>query len=207
MAVATIGQVFNFLTVVDHPIRRPTNSKHTPTRVFVRCKCICRMEKEYRLDQLESGNTKSCGCWNKIYQKTQPNARRHGKTGTSEYWTWCNIVKRCENVKNSHYHRYGERGIKMCDRWRNSIDAFLEDMGPKPSPLHTIERIDNSGNYEPGNCKWATRTEQTRNTAQNRNLTAKGKTQCLTDWARELGITPSGLSYRLKKSTIEEICS
>lgn len=80
-----------------------------------------------------------------------------------EYPCWSAMRQRCHNWRNVDYHNYGGRGITVCDRWFESFDAFLEDMGPRPSPKHSIERMDNDGNYEPGNCKWATASEQNSN--------------------------------------------
>lgn len=88
---------------------------------------------------------------------------KHGLTRTPEWKAWVGILQRCENENNSSYDRYGGRGIKVCEKWRESFVAFLADVGLKPSPLHTIERIDSDGDYEPSNSKWATRAEQVLN--------------------------------------------
>ena len=81
----------------------------------------------------------------------------------ADYWVWRGVKQRCYNPKHPWYARYGGRGIRMCDEWRNSFQAFARDMGPRPSPKHTIERIDNDGDYRPGNCRWGTMTDQNRN--------------------------------------------
>ena len=85
------------------------------------------------------------------------------------YNSWCSMKKRCYNPNISDFKNYGGRGIKVCDRWRDSFDNFYEDMGPKPTPDHQIDRIDNDGNYEPGNCRWTTRSENQHNKRQYRN--------------------------------------
>jgi len=90
---------------------------------------------------------------------------KHGMTDTVEYQTWCNIKRRCYAPSNNRYHLYGGRGITVCDRWRNSFIAFYGDMGKRPEG-HSIDRINNDGNYEPGNCRWATYSQQTFNTRQ-----------------------------------------
>lgn len=107
------------------------------------------------------------------------------------------MIQRCNNSNYSQFKDYGGRGIEVCDRWKNSFKAFLDDMG-EPGIGMSLDRIDNSGNYEPGNCRWATRKQQRRNSRSNRYLTWNGKTQCLTDWAAECGVSKNCLIWRLK---------
>jgi hypothetical protein len=115
------------------------------------------------------------------------------------------MTSRCVNPANDAYQAYGGRGIAVCDRWQD-FAAFAEDMGPRPSPLHTIDRRNNNGNYEPDNCRWATPSEQQRNRRNNRLLTLNGETLCLAEWAERLGITDDMIRQRLDKLgwTIEQ---
>jgi hypothetical protein len=105
---------------------------------------------------------------------------------------------RCTKEKRDSYKHYGGRGITVCEHW-NEFENFFADMGPKPSPEHEIDRYpNNDGNYEPGNCRWATRTQQTNNTRVNRLLTVDGQTMTVSEWAREANIHPSALHWRIK---------
>lgn len=118
---------------------------------------------------------------------------------TPEYSTWRGMKARCERPSHHKYHRYGGRGIVVCRRWKRSFNNFLADMGCKPSPQHSIDRIDNDGNYEPSNCRWATQLEQQNNTQRTVLLTYQGKTQSAALWAREKNVSRKTLNTRLKR--------
>jgi len=119
---------------------------------------------------------------------------------TPLYRVWTSMKARCYRATSKHYPRYGGRGIRVCERWLNSFAAFAEDMGPRPSLLHSIDRINNDGHYEPENCRWATADVQSRNTSRTRLLEWDGRRMCLTDWAHHLGLVdPATLRRRLKK--------
>ena len=128
---------------------------------------------------------------------------RHGHCAayaeSPEYVAWKAMIARCERPGSISYRYYGGRGIRVCAKWKRSFEAFLEDVGLKPSPAHSIDRINNEGHYEPGNVRWATRREQRRNLRSNRWLTIRGVTQCLADWATEAGISRRCLYHRLKR--------
>ncbi len=120
---------------------------------------------------------------------------------TPLYYVWLGMKARCYNPNNSSYHNYGERGITVCDRWRNSFSTFLADMGPRPEG-YTIERIDNDEGYFPENCRWATRREQARNSRINRLITHNGLVLPLAAWAEKLRISGDALASRLQRHPI-----
>jgi hypothetical protein len=111
---------------------------------------------------------------------------------------WCDLKARCSNTGRKDYQNYGGRGIRVCDRWLNSFEAFVEDMGVKPSPHHSIDRIDNHGHYEPGNCRWATRKEQGRNKRNMHMLEHNGVRRCVSEWAEETGLQKHTILFRLR---------
>jgi hypothetical protein len=126
---------------------------------------------------------------------------RHGMASrkSSEYNAWCDMKARCNRTSHKWFHRYGGRGITVCERWANSFPNFLSDMGKKPGKEYSLDRIDNDGIYEPGNCRWATRIEQDNNKSDNRFLTYNGRTQTVTQWQRELGLSRGVIEARLDR--------
>ena len=120
--------------------------------------------------------------------------KTHGLRNSTEFNIWCGMRQRCQNTKVPCYYRYGGRGISVCARWEK-FENFLADMGRRPSGA-SLERIDNDGNYEPSNCRWATVTEQARNRRNSRVITHEGRTQTLVAWAEELGLSASTLQRR-----------
>jgi len=134
-----------------------------------------------------------------LWKAGQAQTRTHGLSRTPQYGLWRTMRARCLNPRNVSYHLYGARGITVCERWLNDYSAFLADVGPRPSPQHTLDRYpNNDGHYEPGNVRWATPTQQHRNKRTNRLITFRGDTRCLEDWAEHYGLTRDCLRSRLR---------
>jgi hypothetical protein len=192
-----VGKKINRLTVIS----RDVNDKRGQLRWL--CKCDCGNEKIVIGNNLKRGHTKSCGCF-AIERAVETNTK-HGQGGskefkpTSEYTTWKNILSRCYKENNIVYKYYGGRGVKVCDRWLSSFENFFSDMGKKPTPKHSIDRINVNGNYEPDNCRWATQKVQAGNTRSNKWIEYNGLKMIKVDWEDFLGIK-RGKLYRYLKS-------
>lgn len=152
--------------------------------------CDCGVKKTMLRSSLTAG-AKSCGCLTKEVHT------KHGLYGTPEYNTWSSMIARCLKPQSTTYHKYGGRGITVCERWKD-IHNFIEDMGPRPKGT-SIERINNNGNYEPGNCRWATSTEQGRNKRNNNLITAFGETHTASYWAEKLGTNKNLVYVRIRQ--------
>ncbi len=150
------------------------------------CKCICGTERSVSEHSLINGLSKSCGCLQR--EITSKAFTKHGKSQTKEYGIWSSMKGRCLNDKDKQYRYYGGRGITVCESWIKSFQRFYSDMGPSPGKGYSIERIDNDGNYEPDNCKWATREEQMNNRRSNHFLEYNGERKTTAQWAKETGI-------------------
>lgn len=127
----------------------------------------------------------------------------HGMSRSPEYSAWRALRERCRNPNAQAWANYGGRGIRVCDRWE-SFDAFFADMGERPGPGFEIDRIDNSGNYEPSNCRWATCKENNRNKRSNRHLTMDGVTLTIAEWAERTGQRDDTIHHRLRRGQTEE---
>lgn len=133
------------------------------------------------------------------YRKFTAGPRQfHGMVKTREYRAWADMITRCTNPNFIKWKYYGGKGVRVCERWLSSFVAFFEDMGECPDGL-TLDRIDSTKDYEPGNCRWATSAQQMRNTSRTRMITYNGRTQCMTDWAIEVGMPFSCLKTRIDR--------
>lgn len=182
------GQKFSNLTAIEF-VR--INNDRRPVWKWL---CDCGKTHEISARHVLRGTTKSCGCLSR-----KGNHYTHGMRKAPEYRVWAGMIQRCTNPNHDAFHNYGERGIKICDRWKKSFASFYEDMGQRPSPKHTIERIQNDESYCKENCKWATRQEQARNTRQNIYVWYKWKKTAVSDLAASHGIPYERLRCRLKK--------
>lgn len=180
------GQRFGRLVVLS---RHRDNDKQGATRWS--CRCDCGASTIVRRSDLRDGNTRSCGCYARELSRT------HGMSKSLEYQIWRSMINRCTNSNDKGYRRYGGRGIEVCARWHNSFESFYEDMGKKPGPEYSIDRIDNDGNYEPGNCQWIPLSANSAKQSSNVFVTRNSLTLCIADWARELGVKGSEINYWL----------
>ena len=160
-----------------------------------KCRCQCGKIAVVCSQHLREGRSKSCGCQRPGGLKT------HGRSKTAEHQIWSQMKARCLNQRSANWPSYGGRGITICDEWRNSFEQFMSDMGPRPSKRHSVDRIDNGRGYSPDNCRWATLTQQARNTRSNRMIEYGGCSRPLAEWAELLPICieASALSHRLDK--------
>lgn len=183
------GQTFSRLTVVAFA------GQDAGHLALWECRCECGTVKVLRGSDLRGGQVKSCGC---LFASDEFRERftTHDMTHSPEYTSWRSMIERCENPEASNYDLYGGRGISVCERWRQSFEAFFEDMGPRPDG-HTLDRKEGDGNYEPGNCRWATRTQQQRNRRNTIWLSINGERKPLAEWAEIGGLPIETLRHRV----------
>lgn len=157
------------------------------------CRCDCGNMHTARLNALRTGSVSSCGCARIGANLT------HGKVRTKEYAAWAHMKDRCYNKNSLDYPNYGARGIQVCERWKNSFESFLEDMGLSPGAKFSIDRINNDDGYNPENCRWADAKTQSRNKRNNVWYSHNGKTMILSDWAKHCGIHVSSMLERIAR--------
>jgi hypothetical protein len=187
------GQRFGRLIAIEW-----TGKRGSQGRVW-RARCDCGTEVEYGIGSMTSGNTSSCGCLRteQLVARTQTHGHAVRAGETAEYNAWLNAKSRCFNPNNDDFVNYGARGITMCSTWRDDFTAFLCDMGTRPAGT-TLDRIDVNGNYEPGNCRWATTRQQARNRTDNIWVVHDGQRMILTDFAKAIGVPYSCLHQRIR---------
>ncbi len=165
------------------------------------CRCVCGKEVIVSGNTLRRKHSKSCGCLNA--EQIKISKLIHGRYRDYLYTLWCNLIQRCTNSKTPQYSDYGGRGIKVSDDWRQSFVQFaqdvVQDIGERPDKYHSFDRIENNGNYERGNVRWAIKEVQANNTRRNRLLTFQDETLSLSQWAHRTGINPKTLSKRLHR--------
>lgn len=194
-----IGDKYGRLTVIGDAPSLKTPSGQLKRKV--RCVCECGVEKDYLLDLIRRGHTKSCGCFS-----TEDRFGRlttHGKSNSNIYKIHSSMIARCYNPNNPNFYRYGGRGISVCDEWRNNFEAYYDWViknGYKKGL--SVDRIDNNGDYEPSNCRIATQKEQSNNTSRNVLITINGETKTLSQWSEIYGVNASSVCHRIFKQGI-----
>ena len=178
------GRKFDMLTVLSQT--PPETGRHG---MIYECECECGARLRVRSKSLKEGQ-KSCGC---IV------GENHGDSYSEEYRTWQGMISRCHNPNSPHFKGYGARGISVCDDWRESYMMFLGNVGRRPSDRHSIGRIDNDGNYEPGNVRWETREQQHNNTRANVWIEYDGKRLTCAQWERHVGLPTGMIASRLAR--------
>ena len=204
------GKQFHRLVV----IRRGPDKRFRGTsrpRVQWECRCSCGSTILVPTWHLNNNHTKSCGCYKaEVVSVAAAVANTtHGESHdhiTPEYRSWQAMLLRCNNPASKDFHRYGAIGVSVCQRWQNSYEAFLQDMGRRPSLRYSIDRFpNNNGNYEPGNCRWADSIQQSRNRRNTIILTLDGVAKTIPEWAEDLGISYEIIIGRIRRGwTVEE---
>lgn len=193
--VNLIGKTFGLWTVIS--FAGSANRKY-----MWNCTCVCGRSGRVASSCLICGSSTNCGCVRKV--KLGLLKTKHGMEKKPEYQTWKAMKARCMYQRHASYKNYGGRGISVCERWRNDFAAFYFDIGPRPSPQHSVERRDNDGNYEPSNCYWATTAEQQANKRDNHRITYNGQTNTLSQWSQITGLDQRRIGHRIKAGwTIE----
>lgn len=190
------GQTFGKLLVVAYAGQNPKRKGS-----LWHCRCDCGVKRTTSTSDLTSGNTKSCGCLHGevLIERNTKHGHSTREATTPEYRAWQHMIQRCYSRSYRFFHRYGGRGIRVCDRWRNSFEAFFADVGSRPGKNFEIDRIDNDGDYEPGNVRWVTKVRNCRNRSTNRLITFNGERLCIADWSDRTGIPAQVIRERINE--------
>ncbi len=189
------GQIFNRLTAIEY----------IKEKQRWRCRCVCGNESFVNGWKLRTGDIRSCGCL--MSDINIARCRKHGGAngGIPEYVTWQAMKRRCDYPKDINYKNYGDRGIKVCDRWINSFENFYADMGKKPTAKHSLDRIKVNEGYSPTNCRWATSKEQNSNRTNNTFYVFLGQRLIRSEWLNRLDMCDTSFINKIKKYPFEEI--
>lgn len=189
-----VGQRFGRLVVVE---RAPDGRKRKTGKPITRwrCLCDCGTYTETKTELLRRGECQSCGCLGVEKRKTA--CKTHGESKTRMHRIWCNMLSRCLNPSNPQYKSYGGRGIDVDPRWAASYETFRDEMGPPPTPRHSVGRVDNDRGYWPSNTRWETPAQQSRNTRRNIRLVHNGVEMVLFDWVKVTGVSWDTLRKRV----------
>ncbi len=191
------GNRFGLLTAISRDFSRREKGQYW---IF---KCDCGESKSIRSSYVVTGVRKNCGC---VARQASRERIKHGMYLSPEFSCWQSMKHRCSNHNNASYAAYGGRGISVCARWENSFESFYEDMGPRPSSKHSIERIDNDSGYEPKNCRWATKSEQASNRRNTRHFAYNGKSLTIAQWAKQTGVPDATTRSRISRGwTAKEV--
>lgn len=187
------GMIFGRLKVLRRDGLSPKR------RAMWLCVCECGITKRIAGVSLRRGETRSCGCLQKEFAKGNPTNVTHNMSSTPEYRAWSRMKQRCLNDDDVRFHRYGGRGVKVCDRWLISFENFFKDVGPMPSIHHSLDRVDNDGDYKPENVQWATDEMQANNRSTNKIIDAMGMSMTVAQWSKSTGINESTILSRLSR--------
>lgn len=199
-----MGEKYGRLTIIETFFEFGSDGKK---RKRARCSCDCGGEHVACYYSLRRGNVSGCfNCSKAVRGKSSRFTHRQAKGFADEnpeeykvFCVWRGMIARCTNPKNSHWHRYGGRGIDVCDYWMESFENFISDMGMRPTPDHQIDRIDNDSGYRKSNCRWVSRKDNARNKNMNRVLEINGESRCVSEWAEIAGVKPDTVLMRLKR--------
>lgn len=191
------GEKHAHLLLISDAFRRPGR-----TGYHFRALCDCGREHVALAYDISQGKTRSCGCTSSL--ESGISRRTHFMCDSPEYRAWCNMRNRCGDPTNRQWKDYGGRGIKVCERWLESFENFIADLGRKPGPRHSLGRIDNDGDYEPGNVRWETRRQQSLNSRGNTLMTLRGETMTMTEWCEKLGLRRNMVSLRHQRGWSDE---
>jgi len=187
-----IGTVFERLTIISDPIRH--RDKSGRSRIWYVCRCSCGTEREFMSENLRQHRSFSCGCY--AAEKAAEASRTHGLSKTPIYYVWNMMMQRCYLPTNHAYHNYGGRGIKVYEGW-HKFEGFFRDMGNPPFPRASLDRVNNDGDYEPGNIRWASKAEQAHNKRNNVRHKFRGHNLLFAEWAEVTGIPRATLVSRV----------